>query len=66
MTFKERHPTCRISTGICDSLTFGTGKLDANGYWEFPYYAAARTWQELHPEDGSCWPFYKGEAEETK
>jgi hypothetical protein len=24
------------STGICGSLTCGYGKLDENGYWEFP------------------------------
>jgi hypothetical protein len=25
-----------VSTGICDSLTYGYGALDNNGYWEFP------------------------------
>lgn len=24
------------STGICGALTCGYGKLDENGYWEFP------------------------------
>ena len=24
------------STGICGALTCGYGKLDKNGYWEFP------------------------------
>lgn len=27
-----------FSTGICGSLTCGYGKLDDNGYWEFPLY----------------------------
>lgn len=27
-----------VSTGICDSLTFGYGRLDPNGYWEFPVH----------------------------
>ena len=30
------NPACGISTGICGSLTFGSGELDNNGYWEFP------------------------------
>jgi hypothetical protein len=27
---------CNTSTGICGSTTRGTGRLDFNGYWEFP------------------------------
>jgi hypothetical protein len=27
---------CNTSTGICGSITRGTGCLDFNGYWEFP------------------------------
>jgi hypothetical protein len=30
------NPDCETSTGICGSFTHGTGKLDPNGYWEFP------------------------------
>lgn len=26
---------CGVSTGIHGGLTFGTGNLDANGFWEF-------------------------------
>lgn len=26
------------STGICGSTTCGYGKLDPNGYWEFPLH----------------------------
>ena len=29
-----------FSTGICESLTCGYGKLDDHGYWEFPLYPA--------------------------
>lgn len=29
-----------FSSGVCDSLTCGYGKLDHNGYWEFPLYPA--------------------------
>ena len=31
-----------FSTGICESLTCGYGKLDDNGYWEFPLYPAEK------------------------
>jgi hypothetical protein len=27
---------CGTSTGIDDTLTRGTGRLDFNGFWEFP------------------------------
>lgn len=30
------HTKCRASTGICDNITAGQGKLDENGYWEIP------------------------------
>lgn len=30
------HSKCSISTGIDGSLTAGQGKLDQNGYWQFP------------------------------
>ena len=29
---------CSISTGICGSLTFGSGRLDDYGYWAKPCY----------------------------
>jgi len=32
---------CKVSTGIHEGLTFGTGKLD----------------EQQFPEDGFCWPF---------
>lgn len=31
-----RECNCRVSTGIDNSLTFGTGYLDDNGFWEHP------------------------------
>jgi len=27
---------CGVSTGICGELTFGSGTLDPDGYWEIP------------------------------
>lgn len=48
---------CNVSTGIHEGLTFGSGRLTFNGYWEFPCYACARTHERLYPADGECWPF---------
>lgn len=33
---------CLCSTGIHQGLTFGKGKLDNYGYWQYPCYACAR------------------------
>lgn len=52
---------CGTSTGICEGLTFGTGKLDFNGYWEFPCWSCARKHEVSHPEAGACWPYDLGE-----
>lgn len=30
------HTKCRFSTGIDEQLTAGQGKLDENGFWQFP------------------------------
>lgn len=49
--------TCAVSTGICDSLTFGQGDLDEYGYWEFPCDPCARDYERRHPENAPCWPF---------
>lgn len=38
-----------FSTGICESLTCGYGKLDEYGYWEFPLYPAEK-YLELNRE----------------
>lgn len=48
---------CSVSTGICESLTYGSGELDQWGYWEFPCSTCARAAEIRHPEYGSCWPF---------
>jgi hypothetical protein len=51
------NPKCSVSTGIHDGLTFGSGDLDPNGFWEFPCAPCARLAEQLYPEDGECWPF---------
>lgn len=37
-----------ISTGVCETLTYGYGDLDFNGYWEFPL----PTWFVRYVEGG--------------
>lgn len=39
-----------FSTGICSSLTAGYGKLDENGYFEFPLHPAEHYLEELKLE----------------
>ena len=33
---KCKTPNCKCSTGIHEGLTFGAGRLDRHGFWEFP------------------------------
>ena len=49
---------CMVSTGIHEDLTFGTGNLDANGFWEHGCEACARR-SEIRDgkRRGSYWPF---------
>lgn len=46
---------CKVSTGICGSLTFGSGELDPNGYWEYPCEVCAEAHLSRHPND-VVWP----------
>lgn len=43
--FGCERPECASSTGIDWSATFGTGKLDPNGFWEFPCAECANAWR---------------------
>lgn len=43
------NPACCCSTGICGAPTFGSGGLDANGYWEFPCDECARAFEAVNP-----------------
>jgi hypothetical protein len=40
-----------FSTGVCESLTCGYGRLDDSGYFEFPLYPAERYLYPLNPRD---------------
>lgn len=37
---------CSVSTGIHEGLTFGSGELDNNGYWEKPCKICAAGWEK--------------------
>jgi len=53
---------CSVSTGICESITFGSGELDELGYWEKPCEECARAFEKSTPKyNGRCWPFEKKE-----
>jgi len=47
-----------VSTGIHGGFTFGSGRLDFDGYWEFPCRECAEAWEKMHPEDEQCWPYH--------
>ncbi len=47
---------CRVSTGIHYFLTFGTGELDDNGFWENGCAECARAFEKQFPKCGACWP----------
>lgn len=49
-------PNCGVSTGIDESMTFGTGKLDSNGYWEHPCAKCEAAWRKKYPWDFSKAP----------
>ena len=55
---------CCASTGIHDGLTFGSGKIDFNGFWENPCCICARAHEEKCPEDYPCWPFDEATCKE--
>ena len=48
---------CGTSSIGPDSFGFGAGRLNTNGFYEFPCDACARAFEEKHPEyKGRCWP----------
>lgn len=66
MPFKDgcNKEGCSASTGIHDpessqlsGMTFGSGRLDDHGYWEFPCHLCARAFEKLYPEAIPCWPY---------
>jgi len=63
MTRPCGNPECGISSSICDFFTFGSGELDASGYWEKPCAVCARQNEKDNPKDGACWPFTEEERQ---
>jgi hypothetical protein len=70
LTDKKEKPCgnseCGISTGICGSITAGTGEVDFNGYWEFPCYVCPKQFEHLNEVDEDSWmnePLTKEESD---
>lgn len=51
------NPECKVSSTISEHMSFGSGKLDKNGFWEFPCSICARVYEQKYPEFAPCWPF---------
>ena len=57
---------CGVSTGICGSTTFGSGKLDDYGYWKNPCRKCAKAFEESTPKyKGRCWPRGKNKKQQN-
>lgn len=50
------NPECCVSTTIAGEFSFGSGKLDNNGFWEFPCTICARAMEQEHLPFEYCWP----------
>lgn len=64
---------CCASTGLhadddvsLSGMTFGSGRLDENGYWEFPCDPCARAFEVAFPEATPCWPFPSQDLNQTR
>jgi len=50
---------CGVSSGIAEELTFGSGKLDFNGYWQHPCLPCAEAFMAAQPKmatEYGVWP----------
>lgn len=57
---------CGVSSGICEELTFGHGKLSSSGYWQFPCLKCAAAFVVSNPEMAAqygVWPRTEAEAQ---
>lgn len=45
-----KNPKCSTSTGIHEGLTFGSGRLNRHGYWEFPCRTCAAKYDRERPQ----------------
>jgi hypothetical protein len=51
---------CAVSTTVLDCLSFGSGELDSNGFWEVPCAKCARAHEIFDKvQTGSYWPHTK-------
>lgn len=64
--YPKGHEKCRVSSTICDTFSFGRGRLDDHGFWSIPCPECARAHEKQFPEDGECWPFSRDSEWITK
>ncbi len=57
-------PECRVSSGIHEGLTFGSGSLDDLGFWEIPCPTCARAYEKDHPGE-KAWPFKEEDLQDS-
>lgn len=55
------NPECSCSTTIVETLSFGSGELDFNGFWEKPCFICSQHFEKLAKEAGEIeyqpyWP----------
>ena len=60
------HDKCKTSTTIYEALSFGKGRLDDYGFWQYPCAECARAWEVQFPESGDCWPHSQKTLDEMK
>lgn len=54
------NPECCVSESITGHVTFGSGILDPNGFWEKPCLICATAYKKMHPDEDM---FPRDEAE---
>lgn len=58
------NPNCSATSNIAEDLSFGSGEMDNNGFWERPCAICARAYEKENP-GAQCCP-YKDDAPPTK
>ncbi len=58
------NPECRVSSGIHECLTFGSGDLSELGFWENPCGVCARAYEKDHPGE-KAWPHKEEDLQDS-
>jgi hypothetical protein len=63
MSSKCGNPECNCSSTIAEQVSFGAGRLDPNGFWEFPCWTCAKEFQHTYPHY-YVWPQSQAHADD--